>query len=139
MPEEIVDYNQLVESAKSAQQRAYAPYSKFPVGAALRCKSGAVYTGCNVENVSFGLTLCAERAAVTAAIAKGDRDFVALAVVTNSKQPAVPCGACRQVLAEFKPDLKIVSATWGGEMQEFDLSTLLPCSDQGILDTRSDV
>lgn len=139
MEQDVKDYKSLIDSAKKAQQQAYAPYSKFAVGAAIQCKSGATYTGCNIENVSFALTLCAERAAVASAIVSGSRDFVALAVATNSKRPAVPCGACRQVLAEFNPRLKIVSVTAGGEVEEFDLAKLLPSANQGILDTQSDV
>ena len=128
-----MEYSRLVEAAHAAREAAYAPYSKFAVGAALLAESGEVYTGCNVENLSFGLTLCAERSAVASAVSHGIRDFVAIAIVTDSEQPAVPCGACRQVLAEFNPNLKVVSATVSGQVQEFDLAKLLPLSDQGIL------
>ena len=128
-----MEYNRLIDAARAARARAYAPYSKFAVGAALETESGEIYAGCNVENRSFGLTLCAERSALASAVSNGNRDFVAIAIVTDSEQPAVPCGACRQVLSEFNPDLKIVSATLGGQLQEFDLAKLLPLSDQGIL------
>ncbi|HAF02174.1 MAG TPA: cytidine deaminase, partial [Spartobacteria bacterium] len=94
---------ELVKAALQARNYAYAPYSKFSVGCALLTKSGKIFTGCNVENISLGLTICAERAAVAAAIAEGEKDFVAIAVVTDSDAPALPCGACRQVLAEFNP------------------------------------
>lgn len=97
---------QLITSAIEAQKRAYCPYSKFPVGAALLTASGKIYQGCNVENASFGLTNCAERVAAGAAVAAGDREFVAIAVV--SRGGVSPCGACRQFLAEFAPNLRIV-------------------------------
>jgi cytidine deaminase len=100
------DRDELVRAAFDAQQRAYCPYSDFPVGAALRTASGKTYLGCNVENGSFGLTICAERVAAAAAIAAGDREFVALVVA--SRGGVTPCGACRQFLAEFNPSLPIV-------------------------------
>lgn len=120
--------------ATEARQRAYAPYSKFSVGAALLSESGKVFVGCNVENVSLGLTICAERAAVAAAISAGSRDFVAIAVVTDSKRPALPCGACRQVLAEFNLSMKILASTLTGEVEEFEVAELLPKPRQGILE-----
>ena len=123
----------LVESASEARQQAYAPYSKFQVGAALRVRDGRVFTGCNVENISFGLTMCAERVAVGAAIAAGAMEFESLAVVSDSAEPVVPCGACRQVLAEFAPDLPVVSANLQGATSEFRLGALLPVPRQGIL------
>lgn len=90
----------LVRAAKAAQRLAYAPYSKFKVGAALLTKSGQVYTGCNVENASYGLTICAERVAIGKAVSEGHRNFVAIVIVAPSAKPT-PCGACRQVLSEF--------------------------------------
>jgi cytidine deaminase len=94
----------LFEEAKKASSNAYAPYSRFRVGAALRCDDGTIITGCNVENRSFGLTICAERNAVFQAVAKGKRHFTALAISTpDSEIPVGPCGACRQVLSEFMP------------------------------------
>lgn len=134
-----MQYSRLIEAAREARAKAYAPYSEFAVGAALQTKSGQIYAGCNIENLSFGLTLCAERSAVASAIAHGDRDFVAIAIVTDSKQPALPCGACRQVLAEFNPKLIVVSATASGEVQEFQLADLLPHPDQGVLEGRRHV
>jgi len=112
---------------------AYAPYSKFAVGAALLTKSGRIITGCNVENLSFGLTICAERAAVFTAVAMGEREFEAIAVVADSKTPVTPCGACRQVLAEFAADLPICSANLEGERFESTLRELLPRAKEGIL------
>src|SRR5436853_957708 len=101
MDKSLID--ELVQSALDAQNRAYCPFSNFPVGAALRTASGRIYQGVNVENVSFGLTNCAERVAAGAAIAAGEREFTAIAVV--SRGGVSPCGACRQVLAEFNPNL----------------------------------
>jgi cytidine deaminase len=136
---DITKYKELIAAASSARRLAYAPYSGFQVGAALATKTGEIITGCNVENVSLGLTICAERSAIATAVARGLRDFVAIAVVTGGKKPAIPCGACRQVLAEFTPNIKVVSATIDGEMQEFDLSELLPFPSQGILEKSRDV
>jgi cytidine deaminase len=131
--------DELVAIASKVRSAAYAPYSKFAVGAALLTKSGRVFTGCNVENISLGLTICAERAAVATAIAAGEKDFTVIVVVTASKTPAVPCGACRQVLAEFSPTMRIVAATTTGQFEEFELADLLPKPAQGILESDQDV
>jgi cytidine deaminase len=125
--------DRLFEAAKTARLKAYAPYSQFSVGAALRSTDGNVFTGCNVENVSFGLTMCAERIAVGQAILAGARTFDELTLVSESAEPVVPCGACRQVLAEFTPDLHITSSTIAGVTAHFELSELLPLPRQGIL------
>ena len=98
----------LIASAKMAQKAAYAPYSKFKVGAALLGKSGRIFTGCNVENASYGLACCAERNAVFKALSEGEREFLAIAIVSDSPEPTAPCGACRQVLNEFAPDISVI-------------------------------
>ena len=128
-----MDQEKLVAIALDARQRAYAPYSSFAVGAALLDSDGRTFAGCNVENVSFGLTMCAERVAIGSALAAGSTRFQAIAVVSDSAEPVVPCGACRQVLAEFSTDLRIVSATTNGLITEFSLACLLPSPRQGIL------
>jgi cytidine deaminase len=129
----------LIEAAAAARSAAYAPYSKFAVGAAVLTKSGKIFSGCNVENISLGLTICAERSAIAAAVTAGTRDLIMIAVVTESKNPAVPCGACRQVMSEFNPRMKIVAATTNGKSEEFELSKLLPKPKQGILEANRNV
>ena len=130
-----MDFNPLLDQARAAREQAYAPYSRFAVGAALRAKSGRVFTGCNVENLSFGLTICAERNALFAAIAAGEREFDVIAIVADSRQPVTPCGACRQVLAEFSPQLAICCANLEGQTFTSDLGQLLPRATEGILGT----
>lgn len=117
--------DELVKQAREARARSYSPYSRFAVGAALRTASGKVYLGCNIENCSYGLTVCAERVAVYNAVADGARDFEALAIFTEAEELTPPCGACRQVLWEFSQDLVIILANPGGE-KELKLSELLP-------------
>ena len=123
----------LREIAAQARLLGYAPYSQFLVGAALRATSGAVFSGCNVENVSLGLTMCAERVCLGSAIAQGERTFETITIVADSELPIVPCGACRQVLAQFSPSIEIVSWTLAGVNQSFTLDKLLPLPTQGIL------
>ena len=125
-------FDDLIRSALQVRLQAYAPYSKFAVGAAVQCKSGALFAGSNIENISYGLTICAERIAIGRAIAAGEREFVAIALVADTIEPIMPCGACRQILAEFSPDLIIVSATVEGDRKE-NLSHLLPDPKRGIL------
>ena len=125
--------SKLLTEADRVRKHAYAPYSSFQVGAALLTASGEVLTGCNVENLSFGLTMCAERVAVGAAVSKGLKEITVIAIVSDSKEPVVPCGACRQVLAEFNPALRVISGNLAGKVVEFELSALLPLPRQGIL------
>jgi cytidine deaminase len=127
-------FEPLIAEARSARLRAYAPYSEFQVGAALLGKSGRIFTGCNVENLSYGLTICAERAAVCSGIAAGETEFVAAAVIADSREPVTPCGACRQVLAEFCRDMELCSVNLEGQQYQARLSELLPRSKAGILD-----
>jgi cytidine deaminase len=116
----------LVDAARAAMEQAYAPYSRFRVGAALRTADGSVIVGCNVENASYPAGICAERTAVSAAVAQGHRSFDAIAICVDSETPASPCGICRQVLAEFAPALPIVSVTVSGARSEWTLDQLLP-------------
>lgn len=114
----------LVRRAIAARRLAYVPYSKFPVGAALLTRSGKIYSGCNVENASYGLTVCAERVAIWKAISEGETEFVALAVATNIG--GSPCGACRQVMAEFAPDMPVLIADLSGQATATSVAELLP-------------
>jgi cytidine deaminase len=130
-----MDPERLAEEARRVMLRAHAPYSGFRVGAALLARGGAVHVGCNVENASYGLTQCAERAAVCRAVAEGDRDFTTLVIVSESSEPISPCGACRQVLAEFGMDLKVISEA-GDKQRIWTLGELLPDAF-GMLPTRT--
>jgi cytidine deaminase len=123
--------DELIQSALDAQKRAFCPYSNFPVGAALRTASGHIYQGVNVENASFGLTICAERVAASAAVAAGEREFVQIAVV--SRTGVTPCGACRQFLAEFNPSLPVVmiDSLNPGVIHESTIADLLPGRFEG--------
>jgi len=104
----MISENDSLNVAVNAKANAYAPYSKFYVGAAVETKNGKVFAGCNVENASFGLTICAERAAICAAIAAGEKDFSRIIVASSSDYPVSPCGACRQMLSEFSPGIDII-------------------------------
>lgn len=118
--------NALADAAKQASAQAYCPYSRFPVGAALLTDDGTIITGCNVENASYGLTICAERNAVFHAVALGHRRIVAVAIYTPTPTPSAPCGACRQVLNEFGPDAEVVSVCDGPDILRRRLGELLP-------------
>lgn len=121
----------LVDQAWAARDQAYAPYSNFQVGAALLAADGRVFLGCNMENISYGLTNCAERVAIGAAVAAGVREFACVAVVADTEVPISPCGACRQVLAEF--GISVVIMANRSESLEMSLSDLLPRASSGIL------
>jgi len=123
-----VDDLVLLTAAREAKSRAYAPYSRFPVGAAVLTKKGAVYTGCNIENASLGLTVCAERAAVFNAVCAGERDLEALAVSADTPGHCRPCGACRQVLAEFSDDIRVIMGNMNMEYEVKTIKDLLPDS-----------
>lgn len=116
---------ELIERAIEAMRRAYAPYSDFKVGAALLTKSGKVFVGCNVENASFGLSVCAERVAIFTAVAAGEKEFEKLVVVANTSSPVSPCGACRQVMSEFG-DFEVILANTNGDTMKTRVSELLP-------------
>jgi cytidine deaminase len=116
----------LVEAARRARENAVCPYSGFAVGAALETADGAVYGGCNVENGTYGLTVCAERVAIWKALSEGVRRFRAVAVVTDAAEPTPPCGACRQILWEFAGDIDVVSSTLEGRTKRFKMRELLP-------------
>ncbi len=122
----IVDYDALLAQARVAYGRAYAPYSHFAVGAALLAASGAVYLGCNVENAAYPACICAERGALAAAFAAGEREFLALAVIADAPRPVPPCGLCRQVLAELAPDLPVLLANIAGATEATTTTALLP-------------
>ena len=127
----------LEKAARKVRERAYAPYSNFQVGAALESTSGKVFTGCNVENISYGLTICAERNAVFAAVAAGVRSFRRIVIVADSKEPVTPCGACRQVLSELGENMEIISFNLQSEKHRAKLSELLPRAKAGILNHQS--
>ena len=116
---------ELVTAARIAREKAYAPYSDFTVGAAILA-GGKVYAGCNVENASYGLSICAERNAATTAVAAGERRFDAVAVVGSSADPTPPCGACRQFLYEFGPDMRVIAETPDGRRETWGMDEVLP-------------
>jgi cytidine deaminase len=122
----LSDADRLVHAARLARDGAIAPYSKFKVGAALEAADGTIITGCNIENASYGLTLCAERVAMFKALSEGVRQFTRMAVVADTEEPTPPCGACRQVLWEFAPDLEIILANLRSETARHPMSALLP-------------
>lgn len=123
MSDEIAQ--RLLEAAKKVREHAYAPHSHFKVGAALQTRAGHVYLGCNVENASFGATTCAERNAIAAMVAAGEREIEAIAVYAGSEAPTFPCGICRQVIYEFSGDARVIVAD-NDAVREVAISTLLP-------------
>jgi cytidine deaminase len=120
------DLTALTRLARSARKHAFAPYSKFKVGAALLYADGSIVTGCNIENATYGLTICAERVAIFKAMSEGERDFAALAVVADSPRLPAPCGACRQIIWEFCGDVWIRLSDLKGKSRQLRMSELLP-------------
>ena len=120
------EHDTLISAARTAREHACAPYSNFRVGAAVRAKSGRIFTGCNVENSTYGLTLCAERVAIFKAISEGERGFDALAIVADTESPTPPCGACRQIIWEFCGDAEVILANLQGRVETYRMSALYP-------------
>ena len=117
---------ELMNLAKAASKNSYSPYSRFPVGAALECEDGAVFTGCNVENAALGSTICAERTACCKAVSEGHRRFTRIAIYGEGENYCMPCGACRQFLTEFSPEMEVLCAKVGDRYVSYKLSQLLP-------------
>ncbi|MBN2394908.1 MAG: cytidine deaminase [Candidatus Atribacteria bacterium] len=124
--------SKLIEKAKEARLKAYSPYSKFSVGAAIMTDNGTIFTGCNIENQSLGLSICAERVAIFKAISEGYRKFKALAIVVDTKNPCSPCGACRQVMAEFSVEMDVIMANLQNEIEIRKVKDLIPDVFQGL-------
>jgi cytidine deaminase len=120
------DDNKLIEAARAAREKAHAPYSNFRVGAAVRTKAGKIYTGCNIENASYGLTLCAERVAIFKAVSEGEHEFEAIAVVCDTEKLTPPCGPCRQIIWEFAGDIPVILANLKGNVERETAAKLLP-------------
>ncbi len=120
------ELEKLVKSAKDVRERAYAPFSNFKVGAAIRTKSGKIYTVCNVESASYGLTVCAERVAIWKAVSEGETEFISIAVVADTEQLTPPCGVCRQIIWEFCGDVPVTFANLKGKTETLQMSELLP-------------
>lgn len=122
-----MEKSRLIEEAKLAREKAYVPYSKFKVGAALLTTEGKIYHGCNIENAAYSMCNCAERTALFAAYSEGEKDFDTLCVVADTKRPVPPCGACRQVIAELCPgDMKVILTNLQGDVEETTVEKLLP-------------
>jgi cytidine deaminase len=122
----MIETSALVDAARKVRLNAHAPYSGFKVGAALQTPEGRIITGCNVENATYGLTICAERVAIVKAISEGERRFSRIAVVADTNAPTPPCGACRQILWEFGGDLEIISANLREVLGVYHMADLLP-------------
>ena len=117
---------QLCQKAVEMMDMAYIPYSHFPVGAALECSDGTVFTGCNIENAAYGDTICAERCAVVKAVSEGQRSFTRIAIYGEGQGYCMPCGTCRQVLSEFSPEMEVLCAKAGGAYVSYPLTRLMP-------------
>ena len=122
---------ELFKIAKEASLHAYVPYSGFPVGAALECEGGQVFTGCNIENAAYGAGTCAERTALSKAVSEGYKDFVRIAIAGKSEDYCVPCGICRQFMMEFAPNMEVICLNGKGESKAFTLPELLPYGFNG--------
>lgn len=122
---------ELCEKAVEMLEAAYVPYSGFPVGAAVECADGAVYTGCNIENAAYGPTVCAERTAIFKAVSEGRRAFRRIAIAADTEGFTYPCGVCRQVMVEFSPDMDVILVNRRGEMKKLSLRELMPYSFDG--------
>jgi len=117
---------ELIKAANTVRERAYAPYSRYSVGAALLCSDGSLFSGCNIENAAYGPSICAERAAVACAVSAGHNDFVRIAVIGSGGGVCTPCGVCRQTLYEFNPDMEVICCAQNGETLKLTLRELLP-------------
>lgn len=122
---------ELCQKAMDMMEVAYCPYSHFPVGAALECSDGSVFTGCNIENAAYGAGICGERTAMSKAVSEGHRDFVRIAIAGKSDDFCVPCGICRQFMMEFAPNMEIICLNGKGECKTFTLPELLPYGFNG--------
>jgi cytidine deaminase len=122
----LKDFSVLVDSAIHARQKAWAPFSKFKIGAAILTKDGKIYTGCNIESASYGLTVCAERVAIWKAISDGQKEFIGIAIVADTEDLTPPCGACRQIIWEFCNDIIVILANLQDQRRTFKASELLP-------------
>ena len=120
------DLEELIESARGVWEKAYAPFSEFKVGAAVRTKDGKIFTGCNIESASYGLTVCAERVAIWKAVSEGEREFAHIAVVADTEDLTPPCGVCRQILWEFCGDVPVTFSNLDGKTETVRMSELLP-------------
>lgn len=128
------DFTNLVKKAETAKKKAIAPYSHFPVGAALLTSDGTIFTGCNIESSSYGLTMCAERVALFKALSDGERNFAAIAIATDVDNFCPPCGACRQVLWDFAKDITVILVSANSSTKEMKMSDFLPHAfDDGFL------
>ncbi len=125
------EIKELIEAAKKAREKAFAPYSNFKVGAALQTKSGKIFTGCNIENSSYGLTLCAERVAIFKAVSEGEREFTSIAVVADTEELTPPCGSCRQIMWEFCGNVPVILANMKEATETMQMSELLPRAFDG--------
>lgn len=122
----MTDEQTLIDAARAAREKAHAPYSNFRVGAAVRTKSGKIYDGCNIENATYGLTLCAERVAIFKAMSEGEREFDAIAVVTDTEKLTPPCGSCRQIIWECCGEVPVILANLKGKVEHETAAKLLP-------------